>query len=757
MLAGGVEQFSSTGWLTKSTDRVGNWLEYSYNGDNTLASVLDNVGRLTSFTYTAGHLSSVTDFAGRTTSYVFTGGQLTQITRPAPGDGEAQPVTTLGYDSSTGLLDAITDSDGTTNLSYNKWRAVTKIVSPDNTSKLYNTPASQAIVDVSSGVGTQSNPAPLVYPSSIVGTTTDGNNHQSQYIANPSSGDILSTTDAAGNTVSEQTNSMHEVTQITQPPLAVGGQALVTVQKYNSSGDLIERDLPDGSKETWTIDPTWHEPTVYVDPAGRETDYALDSGNGNVLTVTQVSHTQGLANRVTTLTYTPAPVNPSDPPAGLVATEQDPRGITDVYSYTHHGQTSQIVYAQGTPDQASVSMTYDGNDNPASYVNELSATTLTTYDNLDRLVKTQLPAPDPNNPNVRPTYTNLWDAKGRKIESTDARNLSTSYAYALGSDGDDPQLTKLTQPDPTGGSNYTVTTLGYDNADNLTSILDPMQRLTSMGYSANNLQTSVTLPNPNGGGTGGPQTTVVYNGLGMPVQEFDQASNETDNTFNWRGQVLTTTGPPPTQGATRPTVTDTYNADGQLTSEQDAMGHQTQLFYDDFGRLVKEILPDPDGSGPLAAPVLLWTYDPDSNTASYVDANNNTYTYVYNNRNERTEEIEPSPDGVAPQPTWQWQYDKAQELTETIDPVGRVYQQQFNPDGWLTATIAPNLATGGAGDSTTTTGLGYDLDGNRISTTTPNGGKTTEILDDLNRVIETDQPVPGVGQTAPVWKFTLDL
>ncbi|MGH7192536.1 MAG: hypothetical protein ACREJM_03270, partial [Candidatus Saccharimonadales bacterium] len=42
-------------------------------------------------------------------------------------------------------------------------------------------------------------------------------------------------------------------------------------------------------------------------------------------------------------------------------------------------------------------------------------------------------------------------------------------------------------------------------------------------------------------------------------------------------------------------------------------------------------------------------------------------------------------------------------------------------------------------------------------TTTPNGGKTTEILDDLNRVIETDQPVPGVGQTAPVWKFTLDL
>ncbi len=43
-------------------------------------------------------------------------------------------------------------------------------------------------------------------------------------------------------------------------------------------------------------------------------------------------------------------------------------------------------------------------------------------------------------------------------------------------------------------------------------------------------------------------------------------------------------------------------------------------------------------------------------------------------------------------------------------------------DGWLTATIAPNLATGGAGDASTTTSLGYDLDGNRVSTTRGNKG-----------------------------------
>ncbi len=139
MLDHSTEQFSGAGLLTKSTDKDGNWLDYSYNNDTTLAAVQDNVGRTTAFAYSGGYLASSTDFAGCTTSYVITGGQLTKITRPDPGDGEAQQVTTLGYDPATGLLDAITDSDGTTSLTYSQWRAVTKIVRPDNTSTEYNT------------------------------------------------------------------------------------------------------------------------------------------------------------------------------------------------------------------------------------------------------------------------------------------------------------------------------------------------------------------------------------------------------------------------------------------------------------------------------------------------------------------------------------------------------------------------------------------------------------------------------------------
>ena len=265
---------------------------------------------------------------------------------------------------------------------------------------------------------------------------------------------------------------------------------------------------------------------------------------------------------------------------------------------------TSIVYAVGTPDQASVSFTYDQNDNLASYTNELSQTTLLTYDNSNRLVEEQDPPPDPNNPNVRPTYTWSYDTRGNMLQEVDPMNRVTSYVYGPGSDGDEPDLDKMIQPDPAGGTNYTVTTYGHDNADNLTSITDPLSRVQSMGFDADNRQTSITMPNPLTGGSGGPSESVVLNALGFPVQQFDLAGSETDNTFNWQGEVLTSTGPAPTQGAQRPVETFTYNADGQTLSDENPLSATTQYVYNSFGELVEEILPDPDGSGPLTSPTL---------------------------------------------------------------------------------------------------------------------------------------------------------
>lgn len=94
-----------------------------------------------------------------------------------------------------------------------------------------------SLVDTSTGVGTQTNPASLVYAANVKGSVTDGNGHTSYYTTDPTTGETLSTTEATGtNTTQYQYDFNGILTQITEPPLTQGGQNLVTVDKYDANG-----------------------------------------------------------------------------------------------------------------------------------------------------------------------------------------------------------------------------------------------------------------------------------------------------------------------------------------------------------------------------------------------------------------------------------------------------------------------------------------------------------------------------------------
>jgi YD repeat-containing protein len=223
---------------------------------------------------------------------------------------------------------------------------------------------------------------------------------------------------------------------------------------------------------------------------------------------------------------------------------------------------------------------------------------------------------------------------------------------------------------------------------------------------------------------------------------------------------LTTVGPAVPDGhggQAHPTETLTYNADGQVLTDENRLSATTRYIYNSFGELVEEILPDPDGSGPLGSPTLHWTYNADGDVASYQDGNGNVYTYTYNDRNQLIQENDPSPDGGhTPGPVWQWQFNAAGELVETIDPMQRVTQYVVDGDANVIQTIAPNLSTGGPGDASTTTSDTYDRDNEKLSETTPNGATTTWQVDDLGRIDHETQPVPQAGESAPVWSYQFD-
>ena len=53
-----------------------------------------------------------------------------------------------------------------------------------------------------------------------------------------------------------------------------------------------------------------------------------------------------------------------------------------------------------------------------------------------------------------------------------------------------------------------------------------------------------------------------------------------------------------------------YDPAHQLIATTDPLGRVTSLAYDQLGRAVREIAPDPDGPfGPSGAPVMTYTYD----------------------------------------------------------------------------------------------------------------------------------------------------
>jgi YD repeat-containing protein len=125
---GAKQNFSSGGFLTSQADQNGNTISFAYGAGNTLASITDTQGRVTTFTYTTNLLTSVTDPAGRVYRYGYDtnnrvatttdpAGKVTQFSYNTPTS--RCPVTDMGCGRVGSNINQIVDPNGNiTKLAY---------------------------------------------------------------------------------------------------------------------------------------------------------------------------------------------------------------------------------------------------------------------------------------------------------------------------------------------------------------------------------------------------------------------------------------------------------------------------------------------------------------------------------------------------------------------------------------------------------------------------------------------------------------
>lgn len=519
---------------------------------------------------------------------------------------------------------------------------------------------------------------------------------------------------------------------------------------YNANGLVSGVSLSDGRSVSYGY--TSDRLTSFTDVRGKQWQYGYDAGGRLATIVDPLNHTQV--------------ANVYDPTSGRVTAQTDAAGKTTQFAWDAATETATVtdpnghvwrdVYVDGVLSKRvdgtsrATELGFDGDLNGTSVKSPLGETTGMTYDANGNLLTATAP------PSLgSATKTFVYNAKNDPTTATDAGNTVTSYTYTPAGN-----VQTVTQ----GGQQQAAYT--YDGAGRVLTATDANGKMTTYTYDAAGNVASVTQPDPDGPGPlGQPKTTFTYDSQGNVLTRVDPKGNvagcgcaaqyTTTFTYNLAGQLLSET-----DQLGHVTTANVYDDAGRLSSTTDANGHTTSYAYDNANRVLSETRPDPDGAGPLAAPVTSYTYDNAGNKLTETDPRGNTTTYAYDNANRLVSSTGPDPDGGGPQPApvTTYAYDPNGNLASTVEPRGNV--SGANPDDYRTTytyDAAGRLKTT-ADPLGHTTSNAYDPVGNLQSVTDANGHTTSYTHDYASRILTVTAPDPDGGGplAAPITTYAYD-
>lgn len=289
--------------------------------------------------------------------------------------------------------------------------------------------------------------------------------------------------------------------------------------------------------------------------------------------------------------------------------------------------------------------------------NDVLRTTQYEYDRLDRVTKITLPNPDATVTGDQSIVRFEYTPTGRienEIQSYDgltpgaAEEITTHYVYdnrhrlkheiynfnsstiASGYE----TAASLGSPSADDVENVAVS-YAYDDAGNVTSVTDPLGRVTSFEYDLLNRAIRITEADPDSGGSLlSPVSYLAYDAVGRLLAERDAGGDVTRYAYDARHRVTDIYAP---LGAR---AQFSYDAASQLIATTDAEGRETAYTYDDAGRVAEVRLP-----GQQQTP-LTYQYDTLSNTRIATDQLGREMVYEYDNQSRLDKTIANYVDGV---------------------------------------------------------------------------------------------------------------